>query len=94
MKKNSLDTEIRRMRAESASRRPLAFSASRRDWKGLALPGFILVALIGNAFICGVLSGPHDRYQSRLVWVPVFALILLARPWEGVALRRPIESVT
>jgi len=45
MKKNSLDTEIRRMRAESASRRPLAFSASRRDWAsftpkpGATLPG-------------------------------------------------------
>ncbi len=30
-----------------------------RDWRGAALPAFVLAALIGNAFICGVFSGPH-----------------------------------
>lgn len=46
----------------------------------LAWPaGYVLVALAGNAFICGVLSNPHDRYQSRIAWlallVPVIALL-------------------
>jgi hypothetical protein len=36
------------------------------DLTGLAI--FTFLALLGNAFICGALSNPHDRYQSRLVW--------------------------
>jgi hypothetical protein len=43
------------------------------------LLGFVLGALIGNAAICGILSGPHDRYQSRLIWLAPFA-VLLALP--------------
>jgi hypothetical protein len=43
--------------------------------------------------ICGALSNPHDRYQSRLVWLPVFALALLGT--EGrFSLRDHTESVT
>jgi len=34
------------------------------------------VALVANAFICGVLSNPHDRYGARLVWIAVFAVII------------------
>jgi hypothetical protein len=30
----------------------------------------ILVTLLANAAICGGLSGPHDRYQSRVMWLP------------------------
>jgi hypothetical protein len=41
-----------------------------------ALCACVLAALIGNAMICGVLSGPHDRYQSRLVWLAPFALLV------------------
>jgi hypothetical protein len=39
----------------------------RHDFTALAF--FTLLALLGNAFICGALSNPHDRYQSRLVWI-------------------------
>lgn len=39
----------------------------RRDLAALAL--FTAIALIGNAFISGALSNPHDRYQSRMVWL-------------------------
>jgi hypothetical protein len=51
-------------------------------WRGLwtdrvFLPVFLLTALVGNAFICGALSNPHDRYQSRLMWAASFAVILL-----------------
>ena len=49
----------------------------RRRWSVAILMGFLAVALLGNAFICGALSNPHDRYQSRLVWMPVFALVLM-----------------
>jgi hypothetical protein len=46
----------------------------------VSLPVFVLAALVGNAIVCGVLSGPHDRYQSRLMWLSPFTVVLcLAR---------------
>jgi len=33
----------------------------------------ILVGLIANAGICGAISGPHTRYQTRVVWLAVLA---------------------
>jgi hypothetical protein len=44
----------------------------------LWLPAFLLLALLGNAAICGVLSNPHDRYQSRLIWPVALSVLLLA----------------
>lgn len=38
-----------------------------------ALCATVLLALLGNATICGVLSNPNDRYQGRLVWLAVLA---------------------
>jgi hypothetical protein len=36
----------------------------------------VLLALLGNAAITGGLSGPHDRYQSRIMWLaPLTALL-------------------
>jgi hypothetical protein len=29
----------------------------------------LFLALIGNAAICGVVSGSNDRFQARLVWL-------------------------
>ncbi len=54
-----------------------------RQFDAALFQGFVLAALIGNAAICGILSGPHDRYQSRLIWLAPFAVMLtvpLARP--------------
>ncbi|HZL32331.1 MAG TPA: hypothetical protein VFC54_14895 [Pseudolabrys sp.] len=49
-----------------------------------ALCLIILLALAGNAAICGVFSHPVDRYQSRLVLLAPFAVaILLARRWSA-----------
>ncbi len=59
----------------------------------VVLFGFILLALLGNALICGVMSNPHDRYQSRLIWLPVFALCMVA-PERIAALRASAESGT
>lgn len=28
----------------------------------------MVLAFLANAFVCGALSGPHDRYAARLVW--------------------------
>jgi hypothetical protein len=66
-------------------------------WRGAGresvLLGFVLVALIGNAIVCGALSNPHDRYQSRLIWIVPFALALLAAQ-TPIALRQREESGT
>jgi lipoprotein signal peptidase len=65
----------------------------QRRWNSAIFLGFVMAALLGNALICGALSNPHDRYQSRLVWLPVFALALLGT--EGrFSLRDHTESVT
>ena len=62
---------------------------ARRDGRAGLLPAFVLIALLGNAFICGVFSGPHGRYQSRIMWLPAFAVILIAWPRiEGEIRRR------
>ncbi len=36
----------------------------------------IPAALLANAFVAGALSGVFDRYQSRLVWLAPFAVLL------------------
>jgi uncharacterized membrane protein YidH (DUF202 family) len=64
----------------------------RRDWRGAVLPAFVLVALIGNALICGAFSGPHGRYQSRIMWLPVFAIVLIGWPRIETELRRRFET--
>ena len=54
----------------------LQHAARRGRWREAALPLTVLLALVGNAIICGTFSNPHDRYQSRLIWLPVLVLLL------------------
>lgn len=50
-----------------------------------------ILALLANAFVCGALSNPHDRYGARMIWLAVFtAAVALVRAVEG--LRRDISS--
>jgi len=49
----------------------------RRDDLTL-LAGTVSLALLGNAFVCGVISGPHDRYGARIVWVATFVVLIAA----------------
>ena len=35
------------------------------------LAGAVALALLANAFVCGVLSNPHDRYGARVAWLAV-----------------------
>ena len=62
--------------------------ARRHDLAGAAL--YIFLALLGNAFICGALSNPHNRYQSRLVWLASLIVGMAAVCWWQ---RRKIEVV-
>ena len=42
-----------------------------------------IMALLANAFVCGALSNPHDRYGARIVWIAVFtAGLALVRLYE------------
>jgi len=68
----------------------LVRSMYRRDGDALALlAATVLLAVLANAFVCGALSGPHDRYGARLAWVPVFVVALAAlRAWFGAT--RPL----
>lgn len=43
-----------------------------------------MLALLANAFVCGALSNPHDRYGARIVWLAAFA--------AGLALLRLYEQ--
>lgn len=45
------------------------------------LASTVAIALLGNALICGVISGPHDRYGARMVWVATFVGLIAAARW-------------
>ncbi|WP_322514414.1 hypothetical protein SR870_15400 [Rhodopseudomonas palustris] len=57
----------------------LGRAAWRRELDDVTLfAGFVATALLGNALICGVISGPHDRYGARLVWIATFVVLIAA----------------
>jgi hypothetical protein len=56
-------------------------SAEFADFGRLAAT--LILALIGNAAFCGVISDPHDRYGARMVWIAVFTIALAA--WRAYA---------
>lgn len=59
---------------------PVAFVLAwrRRDAPALSLVAAVIAALVVNAALAGALSDVHDRYQSRLVWLAPFALLMIA----------------
>jgi hypothetical protein len=60
--------------------------ATRRLDDLTLLAATVTLALLGNAFICGVISGPHDRYGARMVWVATFVVLMaLTRRSSGDA---------
>ena len=65
----------------------------RGRWEEATLPGLVLVALIGNAIVCATFSNPHDRYQSRVIWLPTLVLAL-AQIRNPKSLRALAESGT
>jgi hypothetical protein len=69
----------------------LALALARRRLDDLTLlAATVVLALLGNAFICGVISGPHDRYGARMVWIATFVVLMaLARRLSDVD---PVEE--
>jgi hypothetical protein len=61
----------------------------RRRHMAAGFAAAALLAVLANAAITGGLSGPHDRYQSRIVWLPL-AVALLALPALSV---RPVIRI-
>jgi hypothetical protein len=49
----------------------------------LAFAAAVVGGIAINAFVCGALSTPHDRYQARVIWlVPLVAMLLKLRSTE------------
>jgi hypothetical protein len=61
-----------------------AIRSGRFDEPG-RLAATVTVAILANAFACGALSGPHDRYGARMVWIAVFT--------AAIAILRAIETM-
>lgn len=68
--------------------------AWRQDdrWK-LTMSGLVTLAYLGNSFICGAISNPADRYNNRIVWLVVLAVLVLLPPLLRVEKeRRALKS--
>lgn len=67
------------------------WSAAAARPQAFVLAAGFLTLIVANAAVCGMLSNPHDRYQARIAWLAVFALIMLGisgaaafrRRWPG-----------
>ncbi len=49
----------------------------------------VLLCLLGNAAVTGILSGPHDRYQNRVIWIALLAPLLVGAERLARAKQRP-----
>jgi|SRR5579862_647651 len=61
------------------------FQNQIRFWPRERAPILAIVALgiVGNAAICGILSAPASRYQTRISWIPLFIFgLVVAKYWE------------
>ncbi|KAA5613904.1 hypothetical protein [Rhodovastum atsumiense] len=57
--------------------------AARRGHPAAGLCLAVLVGVLVNAAVTGALSAPHDRYESRMAWLTLFAPMLgLALLWR------------
>lgn len=72
----------------------IAAAARHGDRRQTAFLGFVALGLFANAAICGTISNPHDRYQSRLLWLAPFATLLIVGDGPKLALRGVGESGT
>ena len=58
----------------------VALALWKRERVSATIATLVLLAYLGNAFICGAISNPADRYGSRLAWLTALtAVLLLAR---------------
>ena len=63
--------------------------AHRRFDEPARLAATVTVALLANAFVCGALSGPHDRYGARIAWIATLtAAIAILQALKSYAAER------
>ena len=60
--------------------------SKRHAFAGLA--SFTLLALMGNAFVCGALSNPHHRYQSRMMWIATLVVGMMVMNWWQLSMKK------
>ncbi len=76
----------------------LALGAARREAMPAATRGYVAIVLAGillNAAVCGAFSKPHDRYQSRVIWLlPLLATAALAGSRRRAPAPAPAASGT
>jgi hypothetical protein len=48
--------------------------------KGLAVVAIVASALVVNAALTGAISGPHPRYQARIMWILPAIMVLVGGP--------------
>lgn len=65
----------------------LVWAYRRRDRLAAGLALTVVLGILGNAFVCGALSNPNDRYQARIAWTA-----LLAAGLGAARLRRPEDT--
>ena len=59
----------------------IALGLARARYADLArLDVAVALALLAAAAVLGILSGPHDRYGARMVWLAT--LVVLLAPWR------------
>jgi hypothetical protein len=51
-----------------------------------------VIGILVNAAVCGVFSGPHDRYSARVAWLLPFAALLIAEALRAKARRATVET--
>jgi hypothetical protein len=67
--------------------------AQRRDARAFGLAFVVVMALVGNAFVCGALSNPNHRYQSRVAWLCVLVVAAaVGRRFERASADGRIEA--
>jgi hypothetical protein len=51
-----------------------------------------VIGVLVNAAVCGVFSGPHDRYSARVAWLLPFAALLIAEALLSKAGKANVET--
>jgi hypothetical protein len=57
------------------------------------LAGLLVAGTVVNGILCGTVSGPHDRYQARVIWLlPLAAMLVEQALANALARARRVKS--
>jgi hypothetical protein len=72
---------------------PMFVSAlRRRDQVAQSLIATVTACIVANAFLGAALSAVNDRYQSRVVWLAAFTVLLIKIRWSDRAGLQPLRK--